>query len=424
MPEEPPDVPVQPPADSARAAAAAPQRASRARERYQRRREKRTTQTQTVIAPESRRAVPRAAGARGGQPLPRRAASPRGAPAVLRLPTIPYLRQVLTAGAGVVFMLLLIVGLGLARRDPPRALPNALWLGEDWTQRPQDEVAMRGLVRRLREDDIGIVFAWVSWLQSNNTWSGIQPGPNSFAQVENEIEAFVQQFNAAYPEADLYGWIQVPASFGSGSRLGNGDLQEEVAVFSLNLLNRFGFDGVFLDVDVIANGDDNYLAILRRMRTMLPEDAQVVVALPPDWTPSEAEIPRPEIIAEGTALTDAYKQRIALLADIIVVRAFNSYLEQPQDYAAWMAYQVRSYALAVDALATGTELLIGVPTYDDDPPAHMPNVETISTAVEGIRAGLDAAGEARRVFRGVAVYADWETDEDEWQAYRRAWLGQ
>lgn len=347
----------------------------------------------------------------------------RTAPRSLRLPAFPYLRQVFLAAAGGLFMLTLIIGLGLARRDPLQAQPNALWLGEDWTQRPQDEEALRALVRQLREDDIGVVYAWVSWLQSNNTWAGIDPGPNSFTQVENEIEAFVQQFKAAYPEAALFGWIQVPASFGAGSRLGNGDVQEEIAVFSLNLLNRFAFDGVFLDVDTIANGDDNYLAILRRMRATLPEDAQIAVALPPDWTPPDPSVPRPALIEEGTALTEAYKQRIALLADQIVVRAFNSYLESSQAYSQWMAYQVQSYVQAVDALATGTDVLIGLPTYDDNPPAHMPNVETITTAVEGIRAGLAASGDARRAFRGVAVYAEWETDEDEWQVYREVWLG-
>lgn len=395
-------------------------RNNRARERHQRRKQKQQGMATPLAASVPRTALtPR-------QPrtsLPRSAACPINTKD-FKMSEIPYLRQILLSAAGGAFMIFLIVLIGLTRQGAPQAPANALWLGQDWTQTTQTQEDMDSLVRQMRENEIGSVYAWVSWLQVNNTWAGTQPGTNTFLQVENEIQDFVTKFKATYPDADLYGWIQVPAVLGdAGNRLGNDDLQQTIAEFSIELTTRFGFDGIFLDVDTIANGSESYLAILRRIRAAVPEDALLAVALPPDWTPIGVDIPKPGGIEDGTAWDEPYKQRVALLADQLVIRAYNSYLETPEDYVAWMAYQVEAYAKAIDALATGAEVVIGIPTYDDELPAHDVRVENIDTAVRGIRQGLEQAGDARRAVEGVAIYADWQTDDVEWRQYQQQWLG-
>jgi hypothetical protein len=87
-----------------------------------------------------------------------------------------------------------------------------------------------------------------------------------------------------------------------------------------------------------------------------------------------------------------------------------------------MAYQVRTIAQTVDELGGGTEIVIGIPTYDAELPGHDPNVETIPAAVEGVRSGLLQAGDAAAFVRGLGVYAGWETDDIEWASFKQSWV--
>ncbi|MBC7871239.1 MAG: hypothetical protein H7Y09_10410, partial [Chitinophagaceae bacterium] len=138
-----------------------PPRNNRARERHQRRKQKQQGLTTPLAAPVPRTSsMPR-------QSLPRSAARPINAKE-FTIPEIPYLRQILLSIAGGAFMIFLIVLIGLTRRDAPQAPANALWLGQDWTQQTHTEDDSPALVRQMRENEIGSVYAWVSWLQVNN----------------------------------------------------------------------------------------------------------------------------------------------------------------------------------------------------------------------------------------------------------------
>jgi hypothetical protein len=51
---------------------------------------------------------------------------------------------------------------------------------------------------------------------------------------------------------------------------------------------------------------------------------------------------------------------------------------------------------------------------------HRRDVETPENALAGVVAGLRGLG-AGGTFEGVAIYAEWTTDEAEWRAYERGW---
>ncbi len=185
---------------------------------------------------------------------------------------------------------------------------------------------------------------------------------------------------------------------------------------------EFGFDGVFLNVVPVSSGDEGYLSLLRKVRATIGDGELLAVAVPPDWTPEGANIPLPPQIAPGAVWQQDYKQRVALLADQIFVSAYNTGLETPEDYAAWMAYQVRSFTRAIADLDATTELIIGVPTYDAVPPDHDPAVENPASAIQGLRAGLAEAGDAAVVVGGIGIYAEWETSEAEWLQIKNLWV--
>lgn len=327
------------------------------------------------------------------------------------------LRLVAYGVGGAVLIVAIVLLLGqLAREDEVPILPNAVWIGTEWTYAVHEQEAVDALVTRLQDHDIGTIYAWISWLQEDETWRG--------AENFGAVRAFAEQFKATYPTSNLYGWLSLPVNMGENNyRLDNEDIQQNIADFSARVVSELGFDGIFLNIEPVWDGDENFLSLLRKVRVAMPESAPLSVAVPPDWSPTDATIPVPPLIVPGTEWARTYKQSVALLADELAVMAYNSGLSSPDDYTEWMAYQVNTFTEAISELGAGTQIMIGIPTYDAEPPGHDPAVENIVSAVEGVNAGLVAAGENAVFVTGLAIYADWTTDETEWADFRSAWIG-
>lgn len=368
-------------------------RRNRARERHERRKHKQPTSIPSINTTRQLRPS-------GGLKLPQ-----------IRIP-VNWL--ILYGMAGAAFLLVVIFLIGRLKNDEPTIGSNAIWLGTQYTYDVPDDAAVTELVEKLRDNRVGIVYAWVGLLQPNSTWSEVAKFP--------QVEAFVEQFKRLYPEAELYGWLSIGAQGEDGNnRLGDANVQQIVADFSQRVVSDFGFDGLALNVLPVTGGDESYLGLLRKIRATIGEDVQMAVAVPPDWTPTDANIVIPQQIAPGTVWPEEYKQRVALLADQIVVTGYSSGLDTSADYAAWVAYQVQVFAGAVAALDTTTQILIGVPTYDAQPPMHDPAVENVQSAIQGIRDGMIQAGEASSYISGIAIYAEWQTTDSDWANIKLLW---
>lgn len=386
---------------------AASRRASKARERVRRRRERRGS-TPTPSTPTRR--VSRQLTPAGGFKLPDF--------------RVPYVRQLALVALAVVFMIALIILVGLFKNDPAQAEPNAVWLSAEWTQTVHDDSDIQSLVEQLRDKKIGTVYAWVGWLRPDGLW-GITPDQEGdFNEVETQVQAFSEQFNRLYPEAQLYGWLNIPVlpTADGSSPLASEELLGSVSAFSLRVSNRLNFDGVFLDVEPVFNNDNAYLTLLQRVRGTIGQDILLGASVPPDWTPLDVDVPTPSVIAPGTVWDMEYKQRVALLVDDLVVQAFNSYLTQPSDYVQWVAYQVQAYADAVDALQTTTNIVIGVPMFEENLPAHDVTVETLASAINGVQLGLRQAGDAAPIVTGVAIFREDNMTDDDWHTFDSQWL--
>lgn len=370
-------------------------RTNRARERHLRRKEHQKSMAQPSGAPRQIRPS-------GGFELPRI--------------QLPGNRVILYGVAAAAFLVAVVLLIGALNPPDTEVGPNAIWIGTQWTYDYPGDEALRTFVQELRDHRIGTVYAWVSLLQPNNVWSD--------TTRLNQIRTFIQQFKAAYPDANLYGWLSIDALGTDGSnRMGDSSVQQIIADFSQRMTNEFLFDGVVLNVVPVLDGDENYLSLLRQVRSSIGANRLLAVAVPPDWTPVNVGIPLPPRIAPGTVWEETYKQRVALIADEMIVTAYNSGFSSPEDYSAWIAYQVRAFAAAIATLDSSTRLLIGVPAYDSQPPTHDSSVENIDTATAGIRSGISQAGDAGAIVQGAAIYAEWQMTSDDWTRFRVAWAG-
>jgi hypothetical protein len=128
------------------------------------------------------------------------------------------------------------------------------------------------------------------------------------------------------------------------------------------------------------------------------------------------------VIAPGTEWSSEYKQHVALLANIIVISAYNSYQTQPVDYIEWVAYQVDSYMQAMNTLDTDTTIMLSLPNYAHNPPAHDSSVESLAAALDGANIALAALSEDEVFsFAGVALYSDGLPSEEEWAVFDSKW---
>ncbi len=325
-------------------------------------------------------------------------------------------RNTLYVIGSVLLVVIVIVGLGLLRNQPPEVLPNALWIGTEWTYDEYTDDQLRALVQRLRDNKIGTVYAWVSYLQEDNTWRQQTTG------AWDRVKLFRERLKALYPQVEIFGWVSLNTSVGDGDRLDEPDVIDLVANLSAEVITDFQFDGVFLNIEPVWDGDQNFLELLRKVRGLVGADIPVAAAIPPDWSPLGVDFTIPAIIAPGTVWSTEYKQNVALLVDQLAVMAYNSTLASPADYSRWVAYQVETYALALAESEIDTEILIGIPTYDAELPGHDPLIETVPAAIDGIRLGIENVGDAAQYVRGAAIYAGWTTDDTEWSQFKRDWV--
>ena len=174
-----------------------------------------------------------------------------------------------------------------------------------------------------------------------------------------------------------------------------------------------GFDGVHLNVEPVNDGNDEYLALLRALRTAVgPGRILSGSAI----RPAPVGLPR----APNFAWSPGYYARVASTVDQIVIMAYDTALPTASLYRRYVRWAARSVAGALDASGSDARVLMGVPTYEPFGLMHRRGVETPENALVGVVAGLRGLG-AGGTFEGVALYAEWTTDAADWAAYERYW---
>jgi spore germination protein YaaH len=193
-----------------------------------------------------------------------------------------------------------------------------------------------------------------------------------------------------------------------------GDLgQRQRMVAECRGLMDEGFDGVHVNIEPVDEGNVEFLALLRALRTAVgPTGILSLSAI----RPGPMALP----MARNFLWTPGYYLRVAAVADQIVVMAYDTALPTPSLYRRYMTYAASSVTSALSP--SRARVLVGVPTYDDTGFMHRERVENLDNAIPGLVAGLRGLG-AGGTFEGVALYAEWTTDDAEWAAYERLWRG-
>lgn len=315
-----------------------------------------------------------------------------------------------------------VIGLSALKGVETVAFDNGIWLDRSWTQERVDDARISEFAGRLKQNQIGKLYIYVSTLNIDGRWTGGRQGTDSFMESRAEVAGLVQRFKERHREAAIYAWIEIWANLDAedGYRLDSVALHENVADFSRFLVEDLGFDGILLDVKPLFDENDDFIRLIRSVRAAIGLDRPIAVAVPADLTPTAPGLAPLASIAPGTMWSSNYKQRVLVSADEVVLLMYQSYRQDTLDYINWVAYHVETY---INLLGGDTRILVSIPNYGGPSAAHNPSVETMSAALDGVILGVSRLAEDdKSLLTGVAIFSDEELDQSQWNLYRETWL--
>jgi Glycosyl hydrolases family 18 len=284
---------------------------------------------------------------------------------------------------------------------------NAVWLEHRWLEKPHSIEEMEQLFRFL--DHHGVVYAYPHLIPFDS--AGRLPLHN-----REQMRAFLATARRVAPGMKLLPWVgglRVGYKRSRPGTLDLGDLgQRQRMVAECRGLMDEGFDGIHVNVEPVANGDDDYLALLRALRAAVGTGILSLSATRPG--------PMAPAFAPNFFWTADYYARIAETADQVVLMTYDTAIPTPGLYRRYVAYAA-AMVTADLARSSRARVLVGIPTYKDSGLMHRKGVETPENALIGVVSGL--RGRAGGTFEGVALYAEWTTDPEDWAVYERVWRG-
>jgi len=285
---------------------------------------------------------------------------------------------------------------------------NAIWLEHRWLEKPHSAEEMEQMFRFL--DHHGIVYAYPHLIPFDG--AGRLP-----LHDRDQMRAFLATARRVAPAMKVLPWVGGLRVGYKRSRPGTLDLadlgQRQRIVAECRGLMDEGFDGIHVNVEPVPNGDDDFIALLRALRTAIGGGILSLSATRPG--------PIAPAFAPNFFWTADYYARLADSADQLVVMAYDTALPTPALYRRYVAYSA-AFVNSTLSRSSRTRVLVGIPTYKETGLMHRKGVETPENALLGVVAGLRGRA-GGGTFEGVALYAEWTTDPEDWEVYERVWRG-
>jgi hypothetical protein len=309
-----------------------------------------------------------------------------------------------------------IVALMLFFSRPPDDMarssgPNAVWAEHAWVGTTHDAAAYDALARDLERNGITDVFFHVGPLGADGK---IDPAlyPNA--------EALIAALDARMPDLRAQAWIgQKEMRAGGPLDLGDAAVRANIVATASEFL-AMGFDGIHYNIEPIVDGDRRLLALLDETRPIVDRTNATLSVATDEIEPFPGARRFVERLVLGAGLwSQGYYAEIAGRVDQVAVMMYDTGIPLPWAYSAVVAW---STPRIWRSIGPDTILFIGVPTYDEDRPGFNAEAENMKSALTGIERAMPRNRGAPRHF-GLAIYAQWTTDEKEWAYWRLHWLG-
>ena len=287
----------------------------------------------------------------------------------------------------------------------PKFENNAIWLGHGWfgddlwfkrNKRNFEDFRnaekIEKLLKKLADNDIKTVYPHLCPAQFNGRIA---------AYNDEQIELFLNI-------ADKYKIKVIPWIGGvlnESARPDDVKWRKNFIASTVELLQKHTrLAGVQINIEPLPSGNKDFLILLDELKKSLNGKILSVAAYPPPtvWHRFPSVHWDLKYLAEVGKRAD--QMAVMMYDTAIPYRKFYINL-----YKLWISDL--SYALG----ATFTEILLGVPAYEDAGVGyHHPDVENISAALSAI-----SASPFQKNISGIAIYCEWEMTPDKWQIWQK-----
>ncbi len=284
----------------------------------------------------------------------------------------------------------------------PNRGENGLWLRYTWYFGTDADTAR--LAQKLQREQIQYAYFHVRDVSPGGALRFHKPAPAG---------ALTRALHRQVPSTKLLAWVYVGNSAGRGAvDLSKPAVRKKLAAEAIWLVTVCGFDGVQWDYEICPSGDANFRALLRETRAALPP-GKLLSAAVSLWLPGP-------LVHYGW--TDADFAAAAPLCDQMAVMCYDSGIYLPRGYVWLVHQQVVHVSAAAWRGNPKCRVLFGLPTYAAGGLSHHAHAENIGMALIRVREGMADPKAAPQGVAGVALFADYTTQESEWDIYRRWWL--
>jgi len=283
---------------------------------------------------------------------------------------------------------------------------NGLWLRYPWYFGQRTDADLRRLAEELPARQIRYAYFHVREVTAE--------GRLRFGYPES-ARRLVTTLHQRAPSVKAIAWVYAGNRRGRGSMdLRRPVVRRTMVAEAVWLVGECGFDGVQWDYEICESGERGFEQLMRETRAALPP-GKLLSAAVPVWAPW----PFPQ---RKKGWTEEDFVRIAPTCDQLAVMCYDSGLYLPRLYVWLVRQQAFHVTRAVERGSPHCRVLLGLPTYNNSTRAHHPHAESLRLALKGVREGLANPRAVTSAFSGVALFADYTTDADEWRTYERLWL--
>jgi hypothetical protein len=277
---------------------------------------------------------------------------------------------------------------------------DAFWLGHAWVDGRKTPADVTALARRLQGTGIRDLYVHTGPLEHDGTLP--------LAKVSPKARWFVDAVHAAAPGVRVQAWLGdiVQPGKDPGMDLDDPEVRKRVVASAAAVLQQ-GFDGIHYDFEPVRSGSKGYLAVLDETRALGTTLSVAAAQIDPLWYLHAIPVDK--------WWSQDYFRQVAERVNQVAVMSYDTALPLESLYGGYVAKQTR---LALEVTPPGTDLLMGLPAYWENNPAHWGNAETVTAAVRGARLGL---GDSPRQNFGLALYVDFAATDEHWTAYRDGW---
>lgn len=320
--------------------------------------------------------------------------------------------------AGMIIIVLLSGYLYYSYRIDPIPLhrsqgKNALWAKHQWVEESHSPDEYKQLATHLKQHEITDIFVHVGPL---NAAGHIEPQKYPFAKE------LLQHLKQEYPSLHIQAWIgQIEAIWGGPLDLSNPTTHTNIIQTAETFLD-LGFDGIHYNIEPIYSGDERFLTLLQKTKEVT-KGRQKILSIASD----ETELFRglgylTRLLARRAGFWEIeYYQQIAAKVDQIAVMMYDTALPTDWLYGNLVKWETKRLIPLSNPKLT---VFIGIPTYEESSWGFHPKAENIRSGIRGIQKGLATFEKTALQNVGLAIYAEWTTDQAEWDTYREMWLPQ